>query len=328
MPETMKAINVTELGGPEVLSVSEITKPEPRAGWVRIKVQSIGLNFADILNVRGEYLTRAKTPFIPGMEFAGIVDKLGEGVTHLELGQLVAALGGSGAFAEYAVVPAAAVLPIPPVLNSREAAALPVSFYTAYFSLKTLGQAKDGETVLIEAAAGALGTASIQLAKAMNLKVIAIASTSEKLEIAKNLGADEVFLSGAENLRDLILGATNKKGVDIYLSVTGGRGFEDRAMTFMNSRGRVMVIGNASRESANINPTMLMKKNVSVIGVWLTPLLQEPGVMLEATAFMVPLLLSGAVKPIIGQVFKLEDAGKAFEHVFSRASTGKVIIEP
>ena len=328
MSETMKAINVTELGGPEVLSVSEIAKPEPRAGWVRIKVQSIGLNFADILNVRGEYLTRAKTPFIPGMEFAGTIDKLGEGVTHLEVGQLVAALGGSGAFAEYAVVPAAAVLPIPPVLNSREAAALPVSFYTAYFSLKTLGQAKDSETVLVEAAAGALGTASIQLAKAMNLKVIAIASTSEKLEIAKNLGADEVFLSGAENLRDLILGATNKKGVDIYLSVTGGRGFEDRAMTFMNSRGRVMVIGNASRESANINPTMLMKKNVSVIGVWLTPLLQEPGVMLEATAFMVPLLLSGAVKPIIGQVFKLEDAGKAFEHVFSRASTGKVIIEP
>ena len=328
MSETMRAINVLELGGPEVLTVSELPIPEPRAGWVRIKVQSIGLNFADILNVRGEYLTRTKTPFVPGMEFSGTVDKLGEGVTHLELGQLVAALGGSGAFAEYAIVPAAAVLPIPANLSAREAAALPVSYYTAFFSLKTLGQAKDGETVLVEAAAGALGTASIQLAKAMNLKVIAIASTPEKLEIAKGLGADQVFLSGAENLRDLILEATNKRGVDIYLSVTGGRGFEDRVTAFMNARGRVMVIGNASRESANLNPTVLLKKNTSVIGVWLTPLLQEPAVMLEATAFMVPLLMSGAVKPIVGQVFKLSDAGKAFEHVFSRASTGKVIIEP
>jgi NADPH:quinone reductase len=327
MSETMKAINVQQLGGPEVLSISEMPIPEPRAGWVRIKVQSVGLNFADILNVRGEYLTRARTPFVPGMEFSGIVDKLGEGVTHLELGQLVAALGAGG-FAEYAVVPAAAILPIPANLTAREAAALPVSYYTAYFSLKTLGHAKDGETVLVEAAAGALGTASIQLAKAMNLKVIAIASTPEKLEIAKNLGADHVFLSGAENLRDLILEATKKRGVDIYLSVAGGHGFEDRATTFMNALGRVMVIGNASREPASINPTMLMKKNVSVIGVWLTPLLQVPEIFLEATAFMTPLLASGAVKPIVGQVFKLSDAGKAFEHVFSRASTGKVIIEP
>ncbi len=327
MPETMKAINVTQLGGPEVLTISEMPIPEPRAGWVRIKVQSVGLNFADILNVRGEYLTRARTPFVPGMEFSGTVDKLGEGVTHLELGQMVAALGAGG-FAQYAVVPAAAILPIPANLTAREAAALPVSYYTAYFSLKTLGHAKDGETVLVEAAAGALGTASIQLAKAMNLKVIAVASTPEKLEIAKNLGADHVFLSGAENLRDLILEATNKRGVDIYLSVTGGHGFEDRATTFMNALGRVMVIGNASREPASLNPTMLMKKNVSVIGVWLTPLLQVSEIFLEATAFMTPLLASGAVKPIVGQVFKLEDAGKAFEHVFSRASTGKVIIEP
>ncbi len=327
MSESMKAINVTELGGSEVLTISEMPIPEPRAGWVRIKVQSVGLNFADILNVRGEYLTRARTPFIPGMEFSGIVDKLGAGVTHLEVGQLVAALGAGG-FAEYAVVHAAAIMPIPANLNAREAAALPVSYYTAYFSLKTLGHAKDGETVLVEAAAGALGTASIQLAKAMNLNVIAVASTPEKLEIAKGLGADHVFLSGAENLRDLILGVTNKRGVDIYLSVSGGHGFEDRVTTFMNALGRVMVIGNASREPATINPTMLMKKNVSVIGVWLTPLLQVAEIFQEATAFMTPLLASGAVKPIVGQVFKLSDAGKAFEHVFSRASTGKVIIEP
>ncbi len=323
----MKAIQVNQLGGPEVLEITQLPVPEPRAGWVRLRVQAVGLNFADILNVRGEYLTRARVPFIPGMEFAGVIDAITPGVTGLEQGQLVAALGGTGAFAEYACVPAAAVIPIPPNLNAQQAAALPVSYYTAYFSLKTLGNAKAGETVLVEAAAGALGTASIQLAKAMNLCVIATASSEAKLELAKSLGADQAFASGREDLRDAVMGATDGKGVDLYLSVVGGPGFQDR-LSMMNSLGRVLVIGNASQEGSSLNPTALMKKNVSVIGVWLTPLLGEADVMREATGFIAPLLASGAVKPIVGQVFPLEKAGDAFEFVLSRASTGKVIIEP
>jgi NADPH:quinone reductase len=326
IPDQMRAIRVNELGGPEVLELTQRPVPTPRAGQVLLKVHSVGLNFADILNVRGEYLTRARVPFTPGMEFSGTVVALGEGVTHLQEGQLVAALGGSGAFAEYAVAPAAACLPIPANLDARAAAALPVSYFTAYFSLKTLGRVQAGEVVWVEAAAGALGTASIQLAKAMNCTVIATASTPEKLEIAKRLGADHVFLSGDETLRSSILEVI-PKGVDIYLSVTGGHGFQDR-LSVMNSLGRVMVIGNASRESANLNPTMLMKKNLSVTGVWLTPLLTDAQVMLEASGFMYPLLESGAVKPQIGQVFTLEDAGKAFDFVMNRQSTGKVLIEP
>jgi NADPH2:quinone reductase len=325
-PTTMRAVRVNELGGPEVLEMTQVTVPTPRAGQVLLKVHSVGLNFADILNVRGEYLTRARTPFTPGMEFSGTVEALGEGVTHLQVGQLVAALGGSGAFAQYAVAPAMACLPVPAALDARAAAALPVSYFTAYFSLKTLGRVQDGEVVWVEAAAGALGTASIQLAKAMNTTVIATASTEEKLEIARGLGADHTFLSGDAELRNRILEVA-PKGVDVYLSVTGGSGFQDR-LSAMNNLGRVMVIGNASREAANLNPTMLMKKNLSVIGVWLTPLLQVPEAMLEASAFMYPLLESGKVKPQVGQVFKLEDAGKAFDLVMSRGSTGKVLIEP
>ena len=324
----MRAIQVNRLGGPEVLEITHIPVPEPRPGWVRLRVKAVGLNFADILNVRGEYLTRARVPFIPGMEFSGVIDALGEGVTGLEVGQLVAALGGTGAFAEYSCVPAAAILPMPANLGPKEAAALPVSYYTAFFSLRTLGQARAGETVLIEAAAGALGTASIQLAKAMNLRVIATASSEPKLELAKSLGADEAFLSNREDLRDAVMAATDGKGTDLYLSVVGGPGFQDRIVTMMNSRGRVLVIGNASREQSSLNPTALMKKNMSVIGVWLTPLLQEAEVMREATAFIAPLIASGSVKPIVGQTFPLEKAGDAFEFVFSRASTGKVIIEP
>jgi NADPH:quinone reductase len=321
----VKAIQVQKLGGPEVLELTDMPMPEPKAGQVRLRVQAVGLNFADILNVNGEYLTRARTPFVPGMEMAGVIDALGEGVTGLEPGQLVAALG-PGAFAEYAVVHAAAVFPIPANLNAREAAALPVSFYTAFFALRTLGQAKTGETVLIEAGAGALGTATIQLAKEMGLKIIALASNEEKLELTRSLGADHAFLNTGD-YRDLVLEATGGKGVDIMCSIVGGPGFQDR-LTMMASRGRVMVIGNASRESANLTPTALMTKNVSVIGVWLTPLVSDAAAMLEASQFIGPLIASGKVKPIVGRAFKLEDAGEAFTFMLSRQNTGKVVIEP
>jgi NADPH:quinone reductase len=325
----VKAIQVQKLGGPEVLELADLPMPEPKAGQVRLRVQAVGLNFADILNVNGEYLTRARTPFVPGMEMAGVIDALGEGVTGLEpnlkVGQLVAALG-PGAFAEYAVVHAAAVFPIPANLNAREAAALPVSYYTAYFALRTLGQAKTGETVLIEAGAGALGTATIQLAKEMGLKIIALASKDDKLELTRSLGADHAFLNTGD-YRDLVLEATGGKGVDIMCSIVGGPGFQDR-LTMMASRGRVMVIGNASRESANLTPTALMTKNVSVIGVWLTPLVSDAAAMLEASQFIGPLIASGKVKPIVGRAFKLEDAGEAFTFMLSRQNTGKVVIEP
>jgi NADPH:quinone reductase len=321
----VKAIQVQKLGGPEVLEFTDMPMPEPKAGQVRLRVQAVGLNFADILNVNGEYLTRARTPFVPGMEMAGVIDALGEGVTGLELGQLVSALG-PGAFAEYAVVHAAAVFPIPANLNAREAAALPVSYYTAYFALRTLGQAKTGETVLIEAGAGALGTATIQLAKEMGLKIIALASSEEKLELTRSLGADHAFLNTGD-YRDLVLEATGGKGVDIMCSIVGGPGFQDR-LTMMASQGRVMVIGNASRESANLTPTALMTKNLSVIGVWLTPLISDAAAMLEASQFIGPLIASGKVKPIVGRAFKLEDAGEAFKFVLSRQNTGKVVIEP
>jgi NADPH:quinone reductase len=303
----VKAIQVQKLGGPEVLELTDLPMPEPKAGQVRLRVQAVGLNFADILNVNGEYLTRARTPFVPGMEMAGVIDALGEGVTGLEpnlkVGQLVAALG-PGAFAEYAVVHAAAVFPIPANLNAREAAALPVSYYTAFFALRTLGQAKTGETVLVEAGAGALGTATIQLAKEMGLKVIALASKDEKLELTRSLGADHAFLNTGD-YRDLVLEATGGKGVDIMCSIVGGPGFQDR-LTMMASRGRV----------------------ISVIGVWLTPLISDAAAMLEASQFIGPLIASGKVKPIVGRAFKLEDSGEAFTFMLSRQNTGKVVIEP
>ncbi|MBF6592845.1 MAG: NADPH:quinone oxidoreductase family protein [Thermaceae bacterium] len=323
----MKAIQVIRTGGPEVLELTELPTPTPGPGQVLLKVGAVGLNFADILNVAGEYLTRPKLPMIPGMEFAGTIEALGEGVSGLQKGQLVAALAGTGGFAEYAAVSARAVLPVPQNLSAVEAAALPVSYYTAYFSLRTQARAKPGEWVLVQAAAGALGTASIQMAKAMNLKVIALASSEAKLELCHHLGAAVTLLNTREDLVDAVREATGGQGVDVLLEVVGGPGFA-ASLKMLAYGGRLLVIGSASREMAQFHPVVLMKGNQSVMGVWLTPFVSDPQLMQEATTFMTPLLASGQVKPVVGERFSLEDAGKAFEFVMSRKNTGKVIIEP
>lgn len=323
----MKAILVHRTGGPEVLELSDVPTPTPGPGQVLLRVQAIGLNFADILNVAGQYLTRPKLPMVPGMEFAGTVEAFGEGVSGLQRGQLLAALAGTGGFAEYAVVSARAVLPVPANLSPAEAAAVPVSYYTSYFSLCTQARAQPGEWVLVQAAAGALGTATVQLAKAMGLRVIALASSEAKLELCRRLGADVTLLNTRDDLVDAVRDMTKNHGVDVLMEVVGGPGFA-ASLKMLAYRGRLLVIGSASREMAEVHPVVLMKGNQSVIGVWLTPFVGDPELMAEATAFLAPLLASGAVRPVVGERFRLGDAAKAFEFVLSRKNTGKVIIEP
>lgn len=323
----MRAVQVKELGGPEVLEFVRLPIPSLKAGQVLVKVEAVGLNFADILNVRGEYLTRPKLPIIPGMEFAGTIEALGEGVEGLQQGQLVAALGGTGAFAEYSAVSVKALLPIPESLNAYEAAALPVSYYTAYFALKTLARTEAGETVLVQAAGGALGTASVQMAKAMGLKVIALASSEEKLELARSLGADITLLNSRDDLVDAVKNATDGRGVDVLMEVVGGPGFAS-SLKMLAYRGRLLNIGSASRELPTLQPVSLMKGNQSVIGVWLTPFITDAKAMAEASEFLGALIQSGRVKPVVGRVFKLEEAREAFDYVMGRGSMGKVIIEP
>ncbi len=327
MLHSMKAIQVYRPGGPEVLELTNLPKPSPGAGQVLIKVEAVGLNFADILYVAGEYLVRTRYPMVPGMEFAGLVDEMGQGVEGLQVGQRVAALGGSGAFAEYAVVPTRSVLPVPPQFSAAEAAAFPVSYFTAYFALHTQAQARPGEWVLIQAAAGALGTASIQIAKAMDLRVVALASSEEKLTLCRNLGADVTLLNTQDNLVDAVKNATEGRGVDVLMEVVGGAGFA-HSLGMLAYRGRLLVIGSASREMAQIYPVGLMKGNQSVMGVWLTPFLSDPAEMQAATAFLIPLVASGQIKPVVGERFKLEEAARAFAFVQSRKNTGKVILEP
>lgn len=324
---SMKAIQVQRAGGPEVLELTDLPKPSPGPGQVLIRVEAAGLNFADILYVAGEYLVRTRYPTVPGMEFAGVVEALGEGVEGLQPGVRVAALGGSGAFAEYAVVPARSVLPLPPQMGAAEAAAFPVSYFTAYFALSTQARAQPGEWVLIQAAAGALGTASIQMAKQMGLRVIALASSEEKLALCRRLGADATLLNTQDNLLEAVRNTTEGKGVDILMEVVGGAGFA-QSLKMLAYRGRLLVIGSASREMAQMHPVALMKGNQSVIGVWLTPFLSDPAEMQAAVDFLMPLVASGQIRPVVGERFKLEGAAEAFRFVLSRKNTGKVILEP
>ncbi len=323
----MRAVWVEQVGEPETMQLRDLPVPPLKPGFVRLKVEAVGINFADVLAVQGKYLTPTQTPMIPGMEFAGMVEALGEGVSGFVVGQQVGCLGGRGGLAEYAVVPAQTVVPIPEGLSSAEAAAFPVSYYTAYISLVTLGQARAGETVLVQGAAGALGTALIQVARALELKIIALASTDEKLKLAADLGAHTTLISERPDIVEAVKEATGGAGVNLLVEITGGE-MVQRSLRMMANRGRVMIVGSASGERASVEGVALMKKNLSVIGVWLTSMMGEPGVIEEALSFFAPLLRSGQIRPQVGHTYALAESAAAFRDLLERKTTGKVVIEP
>ncbi|MBX8464311.1 NADPH:quinone oxidoreductase family protein [Deinococcus sp. RIT780] len=327
MSESMKAIRVERLGPPDVMELQDVPAPTPGTGEVRIEVEAVGINFADVLSVAGEYLTRTRVPYTPGMEFAGIVESLGEGVTGVQVGQRVAALGGSGALARYSVVNAAGLIPVPENLSGAQAAAFPVSYFTAYHGLKTLGRGVEGEWVLVQAAAGALGTASIQLARAMGMHVIALASTDEKLALARDLGADVTILQDDPDRVQKVRDAAGGKGVPLILEVVGGKRFQE-SLDMAAPQGRIIVIGNASREQANLRPVELMKRNLTVTGLWLTSLMNDRAATMQAAQALAGLVGSGKVTPQVGPTYALADSARAFQDLLDRKTTGKVIIEP
>ena len=328
MTQTMKAVHVAEQGSPaQAMRLTVQPVPQVTPGHVRLKVEAAGINFADVLAVSGEYLTRTKYPYTPGMEFAGVIEELGQGVQGFQVGQRVACLAGTGGLAQYAVVPAQTLVPVPQSFSAAQAASFPVSYLTAYHGLKTLGQGKGGEWVLVQAAAGALGTASIQMAKAMGMKVIAMASTEEKLGIARDLGADVTLLQDDEERVQKVRDAAGGKGVPLILEVVGGKRFQE-SLDMAANRGRVIVIGNASREQANLRPVELMKRNITVTGLWLTSLLGDAEANAQAMREVPPLLASGQVVPQVGPTYALADSAQAFQDIMDRKTTGKVIIEP
>ena len=261
----MKAIQCQEWGGPDKLRLVEVPLPEPKAGEVRLRVNAAGVNFPDALIIQKKYQMQPPLPFTPGSEVAGTVDALGAGVTNLKPGDRVIAFVGLGAFAEYVCAPAAQTIPIPAALSDEVAAAFTLTYATSHHALFDRAQLKAGETLLVLGAGGGVGLSAVELGKLAGARVIAAASTDEKLAAARAHGADELINYSSADLRDSVKTLTDGKGADVVYDPVGGA-YSEPALRSLAWRGRFLVIGFANGEIPRIPLNLLLLKEVSAVG--------------------------------------------------------------
>ena len=322
----MKAILVEEFGEPEVLGYTDVERPAPDEGEVLIEVRSAGVNFADTMRRRNQYLVPQELPFTPGSEVSGVVSKVGEGVEDVSVGDRVVSLLDAGGYAEYAVAPAQSLIPLPEGLDFGEAAAVPLQGLSAYHILKTSGALKEGESVLVHAAAGGVGTLAVQMAKLMGAgTVIATASTQEKLDLAKSLGADVLINYTEDDWPEKVLEATDGEGADIILEMVGGE-FLQKNLECLAVFGRMVVYGAASGELGNIVPANLMNNCHSVVGFWLIQVASRPDLFVPSLQEMLGWISSGDLELTLGGTYPLEEAEKAHADLEGRKTTGKIIL--
>ncbi|NNU92029.1 quinone oxidoreductase [Geobacillus sp. NFOSA3] len=324
----MKVVQFTKYGDPEVLEMVEMERPIPTGRRVLIKVEAIGVNYADTARREGHYVVPTPLPFIPGAEVAGVVSEVGEDVTSVHIGQRVVALIESGGYAEYVNVDERGVISIPDELDFQQAVALPVQGLSAYHILKTMGRLEEGETVLIHAAAGGVGTLAVQLAKIFRAgNIIATASTEEKRALAKQLGADAAIDYTKEGWKDEVLEYTNGKGVDVALEMAGGDIFH-QTLDCLAPFGRLVVYGVASGQFTRMNPARLMGKNLSVIGFFLPQIMRKSELYQQSLQELLTYVQTGKLILAIGGVYPLEQAAEVHRLLQSRKTHGKLILVP
>lgn len=324
----MKAVQFTEYGGPGVLQVIEKETPTPKGHEVLIEIKAIGVNYADTARREGQYVVPTPLPFIPGAEIAGVVTAVGEKVTRMVPGTRVVTLIESGGYAEFALADERSVIPIGESLSFELAAALPLQGLSAYHILKTMGQLETGETVLVHAAAGGVGTLAVQLAKIFGAgKVIATASTDEKLALAKEMGADVLVNYKKEGWEEEVLKATDGKGVDVALEMAGGDIF-NKTLSCLATNGRLVIYGVASGVQSRFYPSSLMARNQSVIGFFLPQIMRKKELLQGSLEELFTYLADGRLRLTIGEVTPLEDAAKVHELLQSRQTKGKLILVP
>ena len=324
----MKAIQADEFGEPEVLRYVDSERPSPGEGEVLIEIQAAGVNYADTMRRRNQYLVRQELPFVPGSEVAGIVAEVGEGVEDVGIGDRVMSLLGTGGYAEYGVAPAASLIPLPEGLDFDQAAALPLQGLSAYHILKTSGALQPGESVLVHAAAGGVGTLAVQMAKLMGAgKVIATASSGEKLDLARSLGADVLIDYTEDDWPEQVREATDGNGADVILEMVGGD-FVEKNLRCLNLFGRMVVFGSASGERGSIVAANLMNKCHTVVGFWLVQVMSRPDLVVPSIREMLGWVASGELKIIIGETYPLERAAEAHADLESRKTTGKLLLHP
>ncbi|NHN58472.1 MULTISPECIES: NADPH:quinone oxidoreductase family protein [Halorussus] len=323
----MRQVEVTEFGGSEALNVTDVEASEPGPGQVRIAVEAAGVNFADIMQRRGHYVGGPEPTYVPGMEAAGTVDAVGDGVDYEE-GDRVVAMTGRGGYADYALADADSLFEVPEPMSFAEAAGFPVQFMTAHSVLHEWGELEEGERVLVHAAAGGVGTAAVQLASAAGAEVFGTASTDEKLELAERLGCDHPINYEESDFRDVIDEKTDGEGVDLVLDGVGGETFS-RSLDALAHFGRVVTYGAASGEPGEVETTRLLFENKSVVGYHLGNALQrDPQRILKAVPELQQLLASGDLEVVVGERFPLEEAAAAHEAIENRETVGKVVLEP
>ncbi|MFA4937966.1 NADPH:quinone oxidoreductase family protein [Brevundimonas sp.] len=329
----MRAVLSKAAGGPETLVVEDMLDPTPKAGEVIIEVKAVGINYPDTLIIEDKYQFRPERPFSPGAEVAGVVEAVGEGVKGVFKGDRVIAVPGWGGLVERLAVRAETVIPIPEAMSFEEAAALIMTYGTSYYALKDRAQLKAGETLLVLGAAGGVGAAAVELGKAMGARVVAAASTNDKVQFALDLGADNglIYPSGPmdraaqKELSGEFKLATGRDGADVVYDAVGGD-YCDPALRAMDWNGRYLVVGfPAGIPSLPLNLTLL--KSVSVIGVfWGAAVARDPKGHAANMAELMQMYADGKIKPRVSKTFPLEKASEAIKALGDRQALGKIVV--
>ncbi|PUE22297.1 NADPH:quinone oxidoreductase [Limnohabitans sp. MMS-10A-160] len=312
--------------GVDALTWKELPTPTPAAGQVLLKIEAASLNFPDLLIVQNKYQMKPELPFVPGSEYAGVVEAVGEGVTHLKVGQSVACLSGTGGFGTHTLAPAKLCMPLPAGFPAVDAAAFIMTYATSHHALVDRAALKSGETVLVLGAAGGVGTAAIQIAKAMGAKVIAAASTDEKCALCKTLGADATINYSTENLREALKTLTEGKGPDVIYDPVGGE-FAEPAFRSIAWRGRYLVVGFAGGPIPTLPLNLPLLKGASLVGVfWGDFARREPQANAAMMAELAQWYGQGKIKPVIDSTMPMADLKAAYAHMGSRGVKGKLVM--
>ncbi|MEY3259554.1 MAG: hypothetical protein RIT46_383 [Pseudomonadota bacterium] len=329
----MKAVLSKSVGGPETLVLEEVADPVAKAGQVLLAVKACGVNYPDVLIIEDKYQFKPARPFSPGGEVSGVVEAVGEGVTGLKVGDRVIASTGNGGMAEKIALDAARCIPMPASMPFDEAAAFIMTYGTSHYGLKQRATIKPGESLLVLGAAGGVGLAAVELGKAMGARVIAAASSQEKVDLAISRGADSGVVyptgpfdkDGKKALANLFKEACGPNGVDVIYDAVGGD-YAEASLRSMAWEGRFLVIGfPAGIPAIPLNLTLL--KSCQVVGVfWGAFVAREPKLHQENVAELMQLYVDGKIRPHVSETFSLADSGKAIAHLASRKAMGKVVV--
>ena len=323
----MRAAQVTEFGDRDVLEVTDVETPEPESGEVRIEVKAAGINFADIMQRRGHYQGGPEPPYIPGLEVAGVIDEVGDGVGREVGDEVVCMVDGIGGYSEYAIVNAMGLFDIPEGLSFEAAAGFPVQYLTAQNCLHEWGGLESDESVLIHAAAGGVGTAAVQIAREAGAEIFGTASTQEKLDKAASLGCDHTINYEEEDFVEAVKEKTDY-GVDLVLDGVGGE-TTSRSLDALKEFGRMVVFGAACGEPGRPRTDNILFANQKIIGYHLgRGLNRKPMKVLASVDELSEMLAEGKLEVQFDRAFDLEDVADAHEYVESRQSMGKVVITP